>query len=117
MAGFVSDSVVARPSHAKPAERRARLRMAAARTRPGRVRAGVAAVVVLACGLGVLIAVLFGGLNGGFRSIGHRDAPEVDAATGLYFSLNDMDAQVANVLLVGGARSLAARIAPGRGRK
>jgi hypothetical protein len=46
-------------------------------------------------------------LGGEFQSIGHRDAPEVDAATGLYFSLNDMDAQVANVLLVGGDATLA----------
>ena len=55
-----------------------------------------------------MIAVSFGRLDGEFRSIGTRQVPEVDAATGLYFSLNDMDAQVANVLLVGGDPALAA---------
>ena len=63
---------------------------------------------MLACCLAAVIAVLFGRLDGEFRSIGNREVPEVDAATGLYFSLNDMDAQVANVLLVGGNASLAA---------
>jgi hypothetical protein len=66
------------------------------------------AAVVLACCLAAVIAVLFGRLDGEFQSIGNRQVPEVDAATGLYFSLNDMDAQVANVLLVGGNASLAA---------
>lgn len=108
MAGFVSvGRLLTHPSDTRPGPR-SRLRLAGPRTAPGRVRAGAVAVVVLACGLGVVIAVLFGGLGGGFQSIGHRDAPEVDAATGLYFSLNDMDAQVANVLLVGGGHALAA---------
>ena len=40
--------------------------------------------------------------------IGQQDAQEADATTGLYFSLNDMDAQVANVLLAGGDTALAA---------
>jgi hypothetical protein len=64
--------------------------------------------LVLACCLAAVIAVMFGRLDGEFQSIGTRQVPEVDAATGLYFSLNDMDAQVANVLLVGGNASLAA---------
>jgi hypothetical protein len=66
------------------------------------------AALVLACCLAAVIAVLFGRLDGEFQSIGNRQVPEVDAATGMYFSLNDMDAQVANVLLVGGNASLAA---------
>jgi hypothetical protein len=65
------------------------------------------AALVLACCLAAVIAVLFGRLDGEFQSMGNRQVPEVDAATGLYFSLNDMDAQVANVLLVGGSASLA----------
>ena len=79
-----------------------------AATTPGRVRAGAVAIGVAACGLGLVIAVVFGSLSSGIRSIGSRDAPEVDASTGLFFSLNDMDAQVANVLLVGSDRALAA---------
>lgn len=75
---------------------------------PTRIRAGAAAAVALACGLAAVIVVVYGGLGGQFASVGGRDAPEVDAATGLYFSVNDMDAQVANILLVGGSVTLAA---------
>jgi len=78
------------------------------RSTPARLRAAVAAVVLLACCLATVIAVVSSGLSGDFQAIGQRDAPEVNAATGLYFSLNDMDAQVANVLLVGGGTALAA---------
>jgi hypothetical protein len=70
-------------------------------TTPGRVRLGVAAIVLAACGLGVLAAVVFSGVNSGFTAIGNTDAPLVEQSTGLYFSVNDMDAQVANVLLDG----------------
>jgi len=63
--------------------------------------------MALACCLAALAAVLLGQLRGDFQAIGQRDAPEADATTGLYFALNDMDAQVANVLLVGGDTALA----------
>jgi hypothetical protein len=65
------------------------------------------AAVALACCLAALAAVLSGQLHGEFQAIGQRDAPEATATTGLYFALNDMDAQVANVLLVGGDTALA----------
>jgi hypothetical protein len=65
------------------------------------------ATVVLACCLAALAGVLLAQLRGDFQSIGQRDAPEAGATTGLYFALNDMDAQVANVLLVGGDTALA----------
>jgi hypothetical protein len=68
----------------------------------------VAGVVLLACGLGVLIAVVFGGLGAEFTAMGHGGAPLVEESTGLYFSVNDMDAQVANVLLTGNSPVLAA---------
>jgi hypothetical protein len=54
-----------------------------------------------------VIAIAFGGVTSGLRAIGGTDAPEVTAATGLYFSLNDMDAQVANVMLAGTDPALA----------
>ncbi len=73
-----------------------------------RLRAWAAAAVVLACCAAGVTAVAFGRLGGEFQTVGQRDAPEVDASTGLYFSLNDMDAQVANVLLAGGDPALAA---------
>jgi hypothetical protein len=70
---------------------------------PAVVRAGVAAVAVTAAALAAVIGVAFSGVLAGLSSIGGTDAPEVSAATGLYFSLNDMDAQVANVLMPGRA--------------
>jgi hypothetical protein len=75
---------------------------------PAKIRTGAAVAVALACCLAAVIAVASGALGGQFQSIGNRDAPAVDSTTGLYFSLNDMDAQVANVLLVGGDATLAA---------
>jgi hypothetical protein len=74
------------------------VRPALPRSTPGRIFSVATAAVVLACCLAAVIAVAFGGLGGDFQSTGQRDAPEVNATTGLYFSLNDMDAQVANVL-------------------
>jgi hypothetical protein len=66
------------------------------------------AIVALSCCLAALAAVLLGQVCAEFQAMGQRDAPEADATTGLYFALNDMDAQVANVLLVGGDSALAA---------
>jgi len=87
---------------ARPPVRRGRL------STPARLRTQALAAVVLACCLAALTAVLFVQLQGDFSAIGQRDAQEADATTGLYFALNDMDAQVANVLLVGGDTTLAA---------
>jgi hypothetical protein len=64
--------------------------------------------VALGCGLAALTAVLLGQVRADFQAMGRQDAPEADATTGLYFALNDMDAQVANVLLAGGDTVLAA---------
>lgn len=72
-----------------------------------RLRTWAVAAVVLACCVAGVSAAAFGRLGGEFQSIGQRDAPEVDITTGLYFSLNDMDAQVANVLLAGRDATLA----------
>lgn len=86
---------------ARPSARRGRW------STPARLRTQALAGLVLACCLAALTAVVFVQLQGDFRSIGQRDAQEADATTGLYFALNDMDAQVANVLLVGGDPALA----------
>ena len=75
---------------------------------PARIRALAAAVLALACCLAALAGVLLGQVRGEFQAMGQRDAPQADAMTGLYFALNDMDAQVANVLLTGGGTALAA---------
>jgi len=86
----------------------ARRRRAGHWSTPARIRARAAAVLALTGCLAALAGVLFGQVRGEFQAMGQRDAPEADAMTGLYFALNDMDAQVANVLLVGGGTALAA---------
>ena len=75
-------------------------------TRPERIREMAAVAVLLAVFLGLIAAAIFGSVTGGLRLIGQQSEPEVLATTDLYFRLNDMDAQVANVLLVGGQRGL-----------
>jgi hypothetical protein len=64
--------------------------------------------VAVACCLAAVLAVALGALGGQFQTMGGLDESAVNAATGLYYSVNDMDAQVGNVLLVGGDRTLAA---------
>src|ERR1700730_7460303 len=75
---------------------------------PAKIRNGAVAAVALACCLAAVIAVVSGALGGQFQAIGNRDAPTGEPATRLSFFLHDMDAQVANVLLVGGDATLAA---------
>jgi hypothetical protein len=77
------------------------LRRLRRRTTPDSIRALTAAAAAVSIVLGVLIAVIFASVSSGLQLIGHQAAPEVVATTNLYFHLNDMDAQVANVLLVG----------------
>jgi len=74
---------------------------------PVQIRTQAAAVLALGCCLSALTAALLGQVRGDFQAMGQQDAPEADATTGLYFSLNDMDAQVANALLAGGGTALA----------
>ncbi|MGW9214499.1 hypothetical protein ACWGR4_47110 [Embleya sp. NPDC055664] len=67
-------------------------------------------IVVLAAG----IAVGSGNARSGLDEVAHTSAPRARAAADLYFALADLDAQVANVLLVGsdeqiGNRQLALR--------
>ena len=66
----------------------------------------MAAAVLFAVFLGLITAMIFGSVASGLRLIGNQPEPEVLAATDLYSRLNDMDAQVANVLLVGRQRGL-----------
>ena len=69
--------------------------------------AAMAVASLLAVGiLAALIAVQAAGQQAGLREIGNRDAPEVMSTSDFYFALNDMDAQVANILLVGDAQNL-----------
>jgi len=65
-------------------------------------------VVLLACGFGLLTGIVFAALDSGFSAIGGHDAPLVEQRTALYYAVNDMDAQVGNVLLTGDDPALAA---------
>src|SRR6185312_8844698 len=76
------------------------------RTTPDRIRGMAAVTMIVAVLLGLITAVAFTSIAAGLRLIGQQAEPEVLATTDLYFRLNDMDAQVANVLLVGGQRGL-----------
>jgi hypothetical protein len=62
--------------------------------------------VIFVMALSAIVVVGVSGLRGGLRVIGRQNAPAVAAASDLYFALNDMDAQVANVLLVGNDTNL-----------
>ena len=58
-------------------------------------------IVALAIAMGVFLASAAGAVRGGFDVIGQQAAPQVKVASDLYFALSDLDAQAANVLLVG----------------
>lgn len=92
------DQYAARHAHLSTVQRAARLLLP--RTTRGRLRAGLAATALLACLLAAAGATAAASVGGDFQAIGQVDAPEINSSTGLYFALNDMDAQVANVLLV-----------------
>jgi hypothetical protein len=79
------------------------------------------AVLVPAIVLGIVIAALVSSLTGGFDQLSQRAAPQVRASADLDVALSDMDAQVANVLLVGDDAGLSdnrahAMLAYGQGR-
>ena len=78
------------------------------RTTPGRLRVGVALVVLLTCGLALVTGLVFAALGSGFTAIGSHDAPLVEQSNALYYAVSDMDAQVGNVLLTGSDPGLAA---------
>jgi len=73
---------------------------------PGGIRLHVVLILLTMVGLAATLAVTVTGLRTGLRTIGRQNAPAVAAAADLYFVLNDMDAQVANVLLVGDEQNL-----------
>ena len=76
------------------------------RNTPERISGLMAVTIAVAVVLGVVMAVIFSSVAAGVHVIGDQAAPEVQASTDLYFRLNDMDAQVANILLVGDRQNL-----------
>lgn len=79
----------------------ARRRPGGIRTTPGRLRLLAGASIAAALGLLAVFAVAVADAHNGLKRIGHHDGPIVVATSNLYFALADMDAQIANVLLVG----------------
>ncbi|MER7578416.1 hypothetical protein [Kitasatospora sp. NPDC097691] len=71
------------------------------RTTPRLVRGLTALSLAALLGLGATATAVLGGARDGTDTIGHRDAPQATRAADLYFALSDMDAQAANLLLVG----------------
>jgi hypothetical protein len=70
-------------------------------------------VVLPAIVLGIVVASVVGSLRGGFDQLSQRAAPQV-ASADLYVALSNMDAQVANVLLVGNDVGLSDTTSPWR---
>lgn len=68
---------------------------------PNVIRLLAGAVVLPAIVLGIVVAAVVGSLDDGFDQLSRNAAPQVAASADLYVSLSKMDAQVANVLLVG----------------
>jgi hypothetical protein len=76
------------------------------RTLPGRIRAAALAAVLAVAALFAVTGSAIGDARDGLRVIGHGAGPQVVATGDLYFSLSDMDAQLANVLLIGREQDL-----------
>ena len=96
--------VADRPPATSPARagaRRSRRRPREPENTPAHVRALAFGFAILVTALVVLVSVEVRRERTGLRVIGYETAPVVIASTDLYFALNDMDAQLANVLLVG----------------
>jgi hypothetical protein len=68
---------------------------------PRRLVAIGVALTLLTVGLGAFVGGTVAGVRGGFTVIGDQAAPQVRTSADLYFALSDLDAQAANVLLVG----------------
>ncbi|MFB4316737.1 hypothetical protein [Actinomadura sp. 21ATH] len=79
------------------------------RTVAGRVRALTAAVLVAVAALLAVVAVSVGNARDGVRVIGQDAGPQVIATGNLYFHLTNMDAQLANALLIGRTQDLGMR--------
>ncbi|WP_416873868.1 hypothetical protein [Kitasatospora sp. SC0581] len=70
-------------------------------TTPRLVRGLTALSLAALLALGATATAVLGGARDGTDTIGHRAAPQATRAADLYFALSDMDAQAANLLLVG----------------
>ncbi|MFI0354039.1 hypothetical protein [Actinomadura sp. 9N407] len=79
------------------------------RTVASRIRVLTAAVLVALLALLAVIAIAVGNAKDGVRVIGKDAGPQVVATGNLYFHLTNMDAQLANALLIGRTQNLGMR--------
>ncbi|XVQ13218.1 hypothetical protein ACQP1W_11950 [Spirillospora sp. CA-255316] len=101
-------SGVRRPPSPAPPSGRARFRLVP-RTVAGRVRALTTVTVLSLVGLLAVTGIAVGNARDGVRVIGHDAGPQVVATGNLYFHLTNMDAQLANALLIGRTQHLGMR--------
>ncbi|WP_395105221.1 hypothetical protein [Actinomadura sp. SCN-SB] len=71
------------------------------KTVPGRIRLYAAAALAATALLLLALTMTIGMARDGVQTIGHDAGPQVVATGELFFALSDMDAQVADVLLIG----------------
>lgn len=71
------------------------------KTIPGRIRGGTALAVATIALLALALSLGIQDARQGVQTIGHDAGPQVVATGNLYFALSDMDAQVADILLIG----------------
>ncbi|MBW8481943.1 hypothetical protein K1Y72_06170 [Actinomadura sp. PM05-2] len=76
------------------------------KTVPGRIRACAALLLALLALLAAVLTAALDNARDGVQTIGHDAGPQVVATGKLYFALSDMDAQVADILLIGREQSL-----------
>jgi hypothetical protein len=89
----------ARPPLAERAP--SRLRRLAFGSTPARVRTLTGGALLALLAFAAVAATVLGGARDSVDEIGHHAAPQAERAADLSFALSDMDAQAANLLLVG----------------
>ncbi|MFC4912508.1 hypothetical protein [Actinomadura gamaensis] len=76
------------------------------KTVPGRIRGWTVLALLAVAVLALTLAFSVRDARQGVQTIGHDAGPQVVATGNLYFALSDMDAQVADILLIGRDTSL-----------
>ncbi|MEV5576675.1 hypothetical protein AB0L06_42180 [Spirillospora sp. NPDC052269] len=76
------------------------------KTIPGRIRGWTVLAVVTVAAIALALMLGIQDARQGVQTIGHDAGPQVVATGNLYFALSDMDAQVADILLIGRDQTL-----------
>jgi hypothetical protein len=106
-AGTASGAAAGRRAAVRRASQRSAVgRAIGLHTVPGRLRLWAAAAMLAIIGLFAVTSAALGNASTGLTVMGREAGPQVVATSALYFALSDMDAQVAEVLLIGRERNL-----------